>query len=82
MEPNQCLPRIRPQLQSETTVRDGHHGGAYTNDWRRLGEELRWLDAERGRFKLTGGSEWTSVNPLFAIELSSAVRQLAAAINP
>ena len=53
--------------------------GGYAGEWRRVGEELRWLDTERGRFALAGNSEWMSVNPLFASDLAGKIRHLAAA---
>ncbi|HEV2781881.1 MAG TPA: ESX secretion-associated protein EspG [Actinophytocola sp.] len=53
----------------------------YAGAWRRVGEELRWLDTERGRLRLGGNAEWTSVNPLFPNELYSAIRQLAASVG-
>jgi hypothetical protein len=53
----------------------------YAADWQRVGVELRWLDTEHGRYKLGGDAEWTSVNPLFANELYSSIRHLAAGIG-
>lgn len=57
--------------------------GGYANAWRRAGEELRWLDTERGRFQLVPGEdgEWTSVNPLHAGDLAAAVRRLARSLR-
>ena len=55
--------------------------GGYAGEWRRLGEELHWLDTERGRFALAGNSEWVSVNPLFANDLAGRIRHLAAAAS-
>jgi ESAT-6 protein secretion system EspG family protein len=55
--------------------------GGYAGEWRRVGEELRWLDTERGRFALAGNSEWISVNPLFATDLAGKIRHLAAATS-
>lgn len=47
---------------------NGQAGVARRDDsedqWRRAGEELRWLDTERGRYRLAGDAEWMSVNPL------------------
>jgi hypothetical protein len=53
--------------------------GGYAMEWRRVGGELRWLDTERGRFKLMAGQddEWMSVNPMHANDLSNAVRRMA-----
>jgi hypothetical protein len=53
----------------------------YAGDWRRTGEELRWLDTGRGRLRLGGSAEWTSVNPLFPNELYGSLRQLAASVG-
>ncbi len=55
--------------------------GGYAGEWRRVGEELRWLDTERGRFRLAGTSDWTSVNPLFANELAGEIRRMCAAVG-
>ncbi|MGW5054185.1 ESX secretion-associated protein EspG [Actinokineospora sp. NPDC004072] len=44
--------------------------------WTRAGEELRWLDTARGRFRL-GDGPWMSVNPLGPDELRAQVRALA-----
>lgn len=48
------------------------------DQWTRIGEELRWLDTERGRFRLAGDAEWMSINPLPREEIKSQARQLAA----
>ncbi|UVS77160.1 hypothetical protein Actkin_00862 [Actinokineospora sp. UTMC 2448] len=48
--------------------------------WERSGDELRWLDTARGRFRL-GGGEWMSVNPLGPEELRVQVRALAAELR-
>ncbi len=45
--------------------------------WARVGEELRWLDTERGRFRLGGDDEWMSVNPLPRDEIRAEIRKLA-----
>jgi hypothetical protein len=57
--------------------------GGYANDWRRVGDELRWLDTERGRFQLVAGEdgEWTSVNPMHAADLANAIRRLAGSLR-
>lgn len=44
--------------------------------WVRTGDELRWLDTARGRFRL-GAGDWMSVNPLGPEELRSTVRTMA-----
>ena len=75
--------RMTTQLQP--VLGNGQAGltkpGGYAGDWRRVGDELRWLDTEHGRLRLAGTSEWTSVNPLFPNELYSAIRRLAAVIE-
>lgn len=48
------------------------------DQWQRVGEELRWLDTERGRFRLAGDSEWMSVNPLPRDDIRAELRRLAA----
>ncbi|MPZ85768.1 MAG: hypothetical protein GEV28_37485 [Actinophytocola sp.] len=48
------------------------------DQWRRVGEELRWLDTERGRYRLAGDDTWMSVNPLPREEIRSELRRLAA----
>jgi hypothetical protein len=47
------------------------------DQWTRVGDELRWLDTERGRFRLAGDAEWMSVNPLPRDEIRAEVRKLA-----
>jgi hypothetical protein len=60
---------------------NGQVGVARRNEtedqWTRVGEELRWLDTERGRFRLAGDAEWMSVNPLPRDEVRSEIRRLA-----
>jgi EspG family len=53
--------------------------GGYANAWHRAGDEVRWLDTERGRFQLVAGEdgEWTSVNPMHAADLANSVRRMA-----
>lgn len=46
--------------------------------WQRVGEELRWLDTERGRYRLAGDDSWMSVNPLPREEIRAELRRLAA----
>lgn len=76
---NRMLSLLQPVLGS------GQAGlserGGYAGQWRRVGEELRWLDTERGRFAMGGTSEWISVNPLFANDLAGKIRHLAAAVS-
>jgi hypothetical protein len=75
--------RLSTQLQP--VLGNGQAGlcerGGYARDWRRAGEELRWLDTDNGRFRLGGSDEWTSVNPLFPNELYTSIRRLAAVIE-
>ncbi|MGB3440148.1 MAG: ESX secretion-associated protein EspG [Actinophytocola sp.] len=47
------------------------------DQWERVGEELRWLDTERGRYRLAGDAEWMSVNPLPREEIRDTIRKLA-----
>ncbi|WP_172803358.1 ESX secretion-associated protein EspG [Alloactinosynnema sp. L-07] len=60
--------------QAGVAVRRG-----YADEWTRSGEELRWLDTTRGRFRLAGGTltDWMSVNPFTRDELRSELRTLA-----
>ena len=53
--------------------------GGYAMEWRRVGNELRWIDTEKGRFQLVAGSDgdWMSVNPMHAADLSTAIRRMA-----
>lgn len=57
--------------------------GGYANQWRRAGDELRWVDTERGRFQLvdTDDGGWLSVNPMHGYDLAAAVRGLAHAVR-
>jgi hypothetical protein len=60
---------------------NGQAGVARRDDtedqWRRVDEELRWLDTERGRFRLAGDDTWMSANPLPRDELRAELRRLA-----
>ncbi|MFI7678814.1 ESX secretion-associated protein EspG [Actinophytocola sp. NPDC049390] len=47
------------------------------DQWQRVGEELRWLDTERGRYRLAGDAEWMSVNPLSREEIRDTIRKLS-----
>jgi ESAT-6 protein secretion system EspG family protein len=51
------------------------------DQWRRAGEELRWMDTPRGRLRLAEDGEWISVNPLPPDELRAALRRLASGIR-
>ena len=51
------------------------------DQWHRAGDELRWLDTPRGRFRLAEDGEWISVNPLAGDEIRSTFRSLAATIR-
>jgi hypothetical protein len=57
--------------------------GGYANTWQRVGDELRWLDTERGRFQLipADDGEWTSVNPMHPADLSNGLRRLAGSLR-
>jgi EspG family len=61
---------------------NGQAGTARRDDtedqWHRVGEELRWLDTDRGRFKLAGDEDWMSVNPLPLEEIRKELRAMAA----
>jgi hypothetical protein len=75
----------RMSTQLQPVLGNGQAGLAerrgYAHEWRRVGQELRWLDTDGGRFQLGGTAEWMSVNPLFAGELYTAIRRLAAALG-
>jgi len=62
--------------QAGVAKRDGTE-----DQWRRCGDELRWLDSARGRFRLAEDGEWLSVNPLAADELRAGLRRLATEIR-
>lgn len=61
---------------------NGQAGVAKRDDsedqWQRVGGELRWLDTERGRFRLAGDAEWMSVNPLPRDDIRAELRRMAA----
>lgn len=61
---------------------NGQCGNARRDDsedqWHRVGDELRWLDTDRGRFKLAGDDTWMSVNPLPADDIRKELRRMAA----
>ncbi|WP_436493946.1 ESX secretion-associated protein EspG [Actinokineospora sp. HUAS TT18] len=60
--------------QAGVAVRRG-----YADEWTRSGEELRWLDTARGRFRIMGGTltDWMSINPFSRDELRAELRTLA-----
>lgn len=66
----------------QPVVGNGQAGLARRDDtedqWHRDGEELRWLDTERGRFQLAGDAEWLSVNPLPRADIRAEFRRLIA----
>jgi hypothetical protein len=64
--------------QAGAARRTGGHGG-----WRRLGDDLRWIDTGRGRFRLSqhDDSEWASVNPLARNDVRLVLRELAARVR-
>lgn len=51
------------------------------DQWHRVGEELRWVDTQKGRLRLAEDGEWISVNPLSAEEIRAGLRKLGAAIR-
>jgi len=61
---------------------NGQAGNARRDDsedqWHRVGDELSWLDTERGRFRLAGDDTWMSVNPLPRDEINAELRRMAA----
>ncbi|GAB3436661.1 ESX secretion-associated protein EspG [Actinophytocola sediminis] len=61
---------------------NGQAGNARRDDsedqWHRVGEELSWLDTERGRFRLVGDDTWMSVNPLPREDINAELRRMAA----
>jgi EspG family len=61
---------------------NGQAGNARRDDsedqWHRVGEELSWLDTERGRFRLAGDDTWMSVNPLPREDINTELRRMAA----
>ncbi|GAA3063762.1 ESX secretion-associated protein EspG [Actinokineospora globicatena] len=62
--------------QAGTAIRDDSE-----DHWRRTGQELRWLDTPRGRYRLatttSDDTAWLSVNPLGMDELLGHLRSLA-----
>lgn len=60
---------------------NGQAGVARRDDsedqWQRSGAELRWLDTDRGRYRLAGDDKWMSVNPLPREEMRDELRRLA-----
>ncbi|MBP2320718.1 hypothetical protein JOF56_001103 [Kibdelosporangium banguiense] len=51
------------------------------DDWDRVGDEVRWLDTEHGRYQLAGDGEWMSVNPFALDEIRSSLRKLASVLR-
>jgi EspG family len=67
-------------------VLGGGQGGVAKRDdsedqWRRAGEELRWVDTPRGRFRLAEEGDWISVNPFGQDEVRATLRRLASSIR-
>ncbi|MCG8915026.1 ESX secretion-associated protein EspG [Actinokineospora sp. PR83] len=67
----------------QPVVGSGQAGLAHRDEtedqWHRTGEELRWVDTPRGRYRLaTEDPDWMSVNPLGVDELRAELRSLAA----
>jgi hypothetical protein len=75
----------RMVAQLQPVLGNGQAGVASRDDtedqWHRVGDELRWLDTERGRFRLVDDGEWMSVNPLTQDEIRAGLRRLASAIR-
>jgi ESAT-6 protein secretion system EspG family protein len=75
----------RMVAQLQPVLGNGQAGVARRDDtedqWHRVGDELRWLDTERGRFRLVDDGEWMSVNPLTHEEIRAGLRRLAAGIR-
>jgi hypothetical protein len=69
----QYLQPVLGNGQAGVAVRSGP-----SDEWHRVGEEVRWLDTEHGRFQLAGDGDWTSVNPFAPEETRTALRKLAA----
>ncbi|GAB3436645.1 hypothetical protein GCM10027436_15720 [Actinophytocola sediminis] len=57
--------------------------GGNANEWRRVGDELRWLDTELGRYQLLAAEDdgWLSVNPMHPADLSNGLRRMAGALR-
>lgn len=75
--------RMTAQLQP--VLGNGQAGVAKRDNtedqWHRVGEELRWLDTQHGRFRLAEDGEWISVNPMTQDEIRAGLRRLAATIR-
>jgi hypothetical protein len=76
---NRMTSYLQPVLGS------GQAGVAKRDDtedqWHRAGDELRWLDSPRGRFRLAEDGEWISVNPMPLDDLRAGLRKLARTIR-
>jgi hypothetical protein len=59
--------------QAGVTRRSGTGGR-----WQRFGEDVRWVDTVRGRFRLAQDGTWVSVNPFSRNDVRSALRELGA----
>lgn len=51
------------------------------DQWRRVGEEIRWIDTSRGRYRLAGDADWLSVNPLGTDDFRAALRTMAGSVR-
>jgi hypothetical protein len=59
--------------QAGATRRSGAGGR-----WQRLGDDVRWVDTARGRFRLAQDGTWVSVNPFSRNDVRSTLRELGA----
>ncbi|SDJ48064.1 EspG family protein [Actinokineospora alba] len=51
------------------------------DQWRRVGDEVRWIDTTRGRYRLAGDADWMSVNPLGTDDFRAALRAMAGLVR-
>jgi hypothetical protein len=51
--------------------------------WRRLGDEVHWVDTGRGRFRLSDSADgqWASVHPFSRTDVRAVLRELAALVR-
>lgn len=81
---------VAARLANNLRQIDGHGqlgaarwAGGGSGRWRRLGDEVHWLDTPRGRFQLHEDADtaWASVNPLSTNEMRAALRELSARVR-
>jgi hypothetical protein len=72
----QYLQPVLGNGQAGVAVRSGQY-----EEWHRVGDEVRWLDTEHGRYQLAGDGDWMSVNPFAPEETRLALRRLAAQLR-